>query len=90
MIAKKVGNFGIILTRRYLLYIAMVIAALLSIYTFVLVDAKTHAHRKLIVLKDSDFYTTYRSHIGDYMADVPWGLWLRGVHGESSQSFQGL
>ena len=46
VIAKKVGNFGIILTRRYLLYIAMVIFALLSIYTFVLVDSKAHSHSK--------------------------------------------
>ena len=46
VIAKKIGNFGIILTRRYMLYIAMVIAALLSIYTFVLVDSNLHSHRK--------------------------------------------
>ena len=46
VIAKKIGNFGIILTRRYLLYIAMVIAAMLSIYTFVIVDSKVHSHRK--------------------------------------------
>ena len=46
VIAKKVGSFGIILTRRYLLYIAMVIFALLSIYTFVLVDSKAHSHSK--------------------------------------------
>lgn len=49
VIAKKVGNFGIILTRRYLLYIAMVIFALLSIYTFVLVDSKAHSHSKSII-----------------------------------------
>lgn len=47
VIAKKVGNFGIILTRRYLLYIAMVVAALLSIYTFVLVDSRAHLHRRI-------------------------------------------
>lgn len=46
VIAKKVGNFGIILTRRYLLYIAMVIFVLLSIYTFILVDSKAHSHSK--------------------------------------------
>lgn len=51
VIAKKVGNFGIILTRRYLLYIAMVIAALLSIYTFVLVDSNLHSHRTYIEIQ---------------------------------------
>ena len=40
VIAKNVGNFGIILTRRYLLYIAMIIAAFLGIYTFILVEEK--------------------------------------------------
>jgi len=46
VIAKNIGNFGIILTRRYLLYIVMVIAAFLSIYTFVLVEESAHEHRK--------------------------------------------
>jgi hypothetical protein len=46
VIAKNIGNFGIILTRRYLLYIVMVIAAFLSIYMFILVEEKTHGHRK--------------------------------------------
>ena len=46
VIAKNIGNFGIILTRRYLLYIVMVLAAFLSIYTFVLVEEKAHENRK--------------------------------------------
>jgi len=46
VIAKKVGNFGIILTRRYLLYIVAVIAVFISIYTFILVEEKTHGQRK--------------------------------------------
>ena len=46
VIAKKVGNFGIILTRRYLLYIAMVLAAFMSIYMFIMVEEKVHDHRK--------------------------------------------
>lgn len=46
VIAKNIGNFGIILTRRYLLYIVMVIAAFLSIYTFVLVEENAHSHSK--------------------------------------------
>jgi len=40
VIAKKVGNFGIILTRRYLLYIVAVLAAFISIYTFIVVEEK--------------------------------------------------
>ena len=47
VIAKNVGSVGIILTRRYLLYIAMVLAALLSIYTFVLVEENAHGHRAI-------------------------------------------
>lgn len=46
MIAKKVGNFGIILTRRYLLYMAAVIGVILSIYMFILVEEKAHSTRK--------------------------------------------
>lgn len=52
VIAKKVGNFGIILTRRYLLYIILVIAAFMGIYTFILVEEKNHGHRKY---KKKDF-----------------------------------
>jgi hypothetical protein len=40
IIAKKIGGVGIILTRRYLLYIVMIIAAIMSIYTFILVEEK--------------------------------------------------
>ena len=47
VIAKNIGSVGIILTRRYLLYIAMVLAALLSIYTFVLVEENAHGHRAI-------------------------------------------
>ena len=47
VIAKNVGNFGIILTRRYLLYIAMVIATFMSIYMFILVEEQVHDHRKI-------------------------------------------
>ena len=46
VIAKNIGNFGIILTRRYLLYIAFVIAAFMGIYTFILVEEKAHGHSK--------------------------------------------
>mmetsp|Transcript_1941 Transcript_1941/g.3358 ORF Transcript_1941/g.3358 Transcript_1941/m.3358 type:complete len:172 (+) Transcript_1941:403-918(+) len=42
VIAKKVGGVGVILTRRYLLYIVMVIFSFLSIYMFVLVEEKAH------------------------------------------------
>ena len=54
VIAKNVGNFGIILTRRYLLYIAMVIAVFLGIYTFILVEEKAHGHSKLTINLDSN------------------------------------
>ena len=45
VIAKNIGNFGVILTRRYLLYIAMVLAAFMSIYTFIMVEEEVHKHR---------------------------------------------
>lgn len=46
VIAKKIGNFGIILTRRYLLYIVAVIGAFMSIYTFIVVEEKNHGISK--------------------------------------------
>lgn len=55
VIAKNVGNFGIILTRRYLLYIVMVIAAFLSIYTFVLVEENSLANRPISKLTWEEF-----------------------------------
>ena len=55
VIAKNIGNFGIILTRRYLLYIVMVIAAFLSIYTFVLVEETAHEHRRISALTWEQF-----------------------------------
>ena len=45
VIAKKIGNFGIILTRKYLLYIVMVLIAFMSIYMFILVEQEVHGHR---------------------------------------------
>jgi len=44
VITAKLGNFGIILTRRYLLYIIFVIAAILSIYTFILIENDLDHH----------------------------------------------
>ena len=46
VIAKNIGNFGIILTRRHLAYMALVVTAILSIYTFVLYEENLHANRK--------------------------------------------
>jgi len=46
VIAKKVGNFGIILTRKYLLYIVAVIATFISIYMFILVEEQNHGTSK--------------------------------------------
>lgn len=43
VITANIGNFGIILTRKYLLYIVAVIATLLSIYLFLL-NESTHNH----------------------------------------------
>ena len=37
------GNFGIVLTRRYLLYIVLVITCGLAIYVFILTDIE-HSH----------------------------------------------
>lgn len=48
VIAKNIGNFGIILTRRYLLYIVMVLSAFMSIYMYIMVEGKVHDHRKSI------------------------------------------
>ena len=47
VIAKKVGSCGCILTRKYLLYIIMVISVFLSIYMFILVEETTHGHRHI-------------------------------------------
>ena len=46
VIAKNIGSFGIILTRRHLVYMACVVAACLSIYSFVLYEENLHANRK--------------------------------------------
>ena len=46
VIAKQFGNFGVILTRRHLAYMAMVMFAALSIYTFIVVEENAHANRK--------------------------------------------
>ena len=45
VIAKKVGNFGVILTRRQLLYMIMVIFAGLGIYTFILMEENAIMNR---------------------------------------------
>lgn len=57
VIAKNVGNFGIILTRRYLLYIVMVLSAFMSIYMFIMVEGKVHDHRKISDLTWNQFRT---------------------------------
>lgn len=44
VIAKNVGNFGVILTRKYMLYLAMIVAAILSIYMFVLTEQSMALH----------------------------------------------
>ena len=46
VIAKNIGNFGVILTRRHLAYMALVVATALSIYSFVLYEENVHAHSK--------------------------------------------
>lgn len=51
VIARKFGNFGFILTRRTLLYIISIIAVFLSIYTFIVVEEKTHGIRKYKLVK---------------------------------------
>ena len=55
VIARNVGSVGIILTRRYLLYIVMVLGALLSIYMFVLVEENAHDHRRISNLSWESF-----------------------------------
>jgi hypothetical protein len=44
VIAKKIGGVGIILTRRYLLYIVMVLGAMLTIYMYILVEEQALDH----------------------------------------------
>ena len=56
----QVGNFGIILTRRHLAYMAMVVFAMLSIYTFVLVEEELHGHRVL----SNTTWNQYKSQCG--------------------------
>lgn len=68
VIAKKIGNFGIILTRKYLLYIVAVIAAFTGIYTFILVEEKHHGHRKYTNFK---FYISFSFCIGR-ISDLTW------------------
>lgn len=46
VIAKKVGNFGVILTRRQLLYMVMVIFAGLGIYMFILAEENAMMNRQ--------------------------------------------
>jgi len=36
LVSLQIGNFGVILTRRFLLYIVMVLSAAMAIYLFVL------------------------------------------------------
>jgi hypothetical protein len=60
VIAKKVGGVGIILTRRYLLYIVMTIGAMLTIYTFILVEENNLEHRSISSITWAD----YKSHCG--------------------------
>ena len=67
VIARNIGNFGIILTRRYLLYIVMVIAAFLGIYMFILVEEKAHDHRIISKLTWDEYrencgYTAFTSN----------------------------
>lgn len=51
VIAKQIGNFGVIVTRRQLLYFIMVIMAFMGIYTFILVEDKMHDHSKSFFVK---------------------------------------
>ena len=60
VIAKKIGGVGVILTRRYLLYLALVVMALLSIYTFVLVEEKVHEHHHISNIT----WSQYRAECG--------------------------
>ena len=43
LMAFQIGSFGIILTRKLLLYMVLVLTAILSIYVFVLVE-EAHIH----------------------------------------------
>ena len=43
LMALQVGSFGIILTRKLLLYMVLVLTAILSIYVFILVE-EMHMH----------------------------------------------
>ena len=43
LMALQVGSFGVILTRKLLLYMVLILSAVLSIYVFILVEEK-HMH----------------------------------------------
>ena len=43
LVALQIGSFGIILTRKLLLYMALVVSAMLTIYVFILVE-EAHIH----------------------------------------------
>ena len=43
LVAFQIGSFGIIFTRKLLLYMALVVSAMLTIYVFILVE-EAHIH----------------------------------------------
>lgn len=44
VLATNIGNFGVIITRKYMLYLAMIVSAILSIYMFVLTEQEMALH----------------------------------------------
>ena len=84
MFSFSIGNFGVILTRRTILYIVMVLTTMLAIYVFILVE-ETVNHEISKYTKNtniSDYllnhfpYSLFSCHIKHHMGWVQERLWL--------------
>lgn len=74
----KFGNFGIILTRKMLLYAVMVITAFLAIYAFVWVESK-HNHDIGKHKMNVEVIVLCSSYYWDFLGSFLVGLWTQSV-----------
>lgn len=68
----NIGNFGVILTRRYLLYIVVTISVGLAIYLFVLNESE-HNHEL------SNYYSQFIIYFVEPISDITWEEYRRDV-----------
>lgn len=88
LLSLQIGSFGIILTRRFLLYISMVLVAGLSIWVFVLVEDNMHeAGRKYFRVVAKVCSSTYLGHLMVWLQE---GLRCRCVERESEESAESI